>query len=161
MIVWNLCLYSEQCVSLLTWISNAVSIVRILFILLLCINCDGWCYGLIENAFTIDMFASCLFLFIYPGELFLVGAHVWFIKLLIAVCTLPNPWASCQMREIAGCAWAGNAANVSPPPRVTDPGMHHSTCVPAISQEAIVFSLEVEKEKTFLASPAYAQPHSQ
>ena len=37
-------------------------------------------------------------------------------------------WASCQIRKIAGCACAGNAGNVFPPPRVSDPDMHHGTC---------------------------------
>ena len=44
-------------------------------------------------------------------------------------------WASYQIRKIAGCACAGNAGNVSPrrriqrKTRVSDPRMHHSTCV--------------------------------
>ena len=44
-------------------------------------------------------------------------------------------WASYQIREIAGCACAGNAGNVFPcrrfqrKPLVSDPGMHHGTCV--------------------------------
>ena len=42
---------------------------------------------------------------------------------------------SCQICKIAGCACAGNAGNVSPRRRiqrkllVSDPGMHHGTCV--------------------------------
>ena len=46
-----------------------------------------------------------------------------------------TPWASYQIRKIAGCACAGNAGNVSPrrrfqrKPIVGDPGMHHGTCV--------------------------------
>ena len=45
------------------------------------------------------------------------------------------PWASYQIRKIAGCACAGNAGNVFPrrrfqrKPIVGDPGMHHGTCV--------------------------------
>ena len=45
------------------------------------------------------------------------------------------PWASYQIRKIAGCACARNAGNVSPhcrfqrKPLVSDPGMHHGTCV--------------------------------
>ena len=31
--------------------------------------------------------------------------------------------------KYAGCACAGNAGNVLPPPRVSDPDMHHGTCV--------------------------------
>ena len=44
-------------------------------------------------------------------------------------------WASYQICKIAGCACAGNAGNVSPRRRiqrkllVSDPGMHHGTCV--------------------------------
>ena len=43
-------------------------------------------------------------------------------------------WASYQIRNIAGCACAGNAGNVFPRRRlqrkslVSDPGMHHGTC---------------------------------
>ena len=45
------------------------------------------------------------------------------------------PWASYQIRKIAGCACAGNAVNVfarrrfQRKPLVSDPGMHHGTCV--------------------------------
>ena len=45
------------------------------------------------------------------------------------------PWASYQIRKIAGCACAGNAGNVFPRRRfqrkllVSYPGMHHGTCV--------------------------------
>ena len=45
------------------------------------------------------------------------------------------PWASYQIRKIAGCACAGNAGNVFPrrrfqkKPLVSYPGMHHGTCV--------------------------------
>ena len=38
-------------------------------------------------------------------------------------------WASYQIRKIAGCACTGNAENVFPPPRVSDPDMHHGTYV--------------------------------
>ena len=46
----------------------------------------------------------------------------------------PQPWASYQIHEIAGCACAGNAGNVFPAtdfrkPPVSYPGMHHGTCV--------------------------------
>ena len=46
-----------------------------------------------------------------------------------------HSWASYQIRKIAGCACAGNAGNVFPrrrfqrKPIVSDPGMHHGTCV--------------------------------
>ena len=50
--------------------------------------------------------------------------HLWF-----------RQWASYQIPKIAGCACAGNAGNVFPrrrfqrKPLVSDPGMHHGTCV--------------------------------
>ena len=46
-----------------------------------------------------------------------------------------STWASYQIRKTAGCACAGNAGNVFPrrrfkrKPLVSDPGMHHGTCV--------------------------------
>ena len=46
-----------------------------------------------------------------------------------------DPWAACRIRNIAGCACTGNAGNVFPrrrlqrKPLVSDPGMHHGTCV--------------------------------
>ena len=46
-----------------------------------------------------------------------------------------RPWASYQIRNIVGYACAGNAGNVFPhhwlqrKPLVSDPGMHHGTCV--------------------------------
>ena len=45
------------------------------------------------------------------------------------------PWASYQIRKIAGCACVGNAGNVFPhhwlqrKTLVSNPGMHHGTCV--------------------------------
>ena len=42
------------------------------------------------------------------------------------------PWASYQIRKIAGCACAGNASprrQFQRKPLVSDPGMHHGTCV--------------------------------
>ena len=42
------------------------------------------------------------------------GSHSW-------------PWASCQIREIAGAHAPGMSGTFSPPPRVRDPDMHHGT----------------------------------
>ena len=48
-------------------------------------------------------------------------------------------WASYQIRNTAGCACAGNAGNVFPrrrlqrKPLVSDPDMHHGTCVTYVS----------------------------
>ena len=59
--------------------------------------------------------------------------RVWWIKTLLHQYNVT--WASCQIRKIAGCACAGNAGNVfltyrlQRKPQVSDPGMHHGTCV--------------------------------
>ena len=55
--------------------------------------------------------------------------HITYMKMAIW------QWASYQIRKIAGCACAGNAGNVFPShrlhrkPLVSDPDMHHGTCV--------------------------------
>ena len=60
-------------------------------------------------------------------------AFYFMTKDLLSSCCLP--WASYQIRKIAGCACAGNAGNVFPhhrfqrKPLVSDSGMHHGTCV--------------------------------
>ena len=38
-------------------------------------------------------------------------------------------WASCQIRKSAGAHAPGMPGTFSPPPRVSDPDMHHGTCV--------------------------------
>ena len=50
---------------------------------------------------------------------------------LSATCNDPTPWASCQIRKIAGCACAvpGMPGTFSPPSLVSDPDMHLGTCV--------------------------------
>ena len=64
---------------------------------------------------------------------------IWFdLPISVSSCIKINSlmsWASYQIRKIAGCACTGIAGNVSPhrriqrKPRVSDPGMHHGTCV--------------------------------
>ena len=40
-----------------------------------------------------------------------------------------GPWTSCQIRKIAGAHAPGMPGTFSPPLRVSDPDMHHATCV--------------------------------
>ena len=40
-----------------------------------------------------------------------------------------STWVSCQIRKIAGAHAPGMPGTFSPPPRVSDPDMHHGTCV--------------------------------
>ena len=46
---------------------------------------------------------------------------------------LLSQWASCQIGKIAGCACAGKLGTFFPPPQVSDPDMHHGTCVTHVS----------------------------
>ena len=39
------------------------------------------------------------------------------------------PWTSCQIRKIAGAHARGMPGTFSPSPQVSDPDMHHGTCV--------------------------------
>ena len=41
----------------------------------------------------------------------------------------PVQWASCQIRKIAGTHVPGMPGTFFPPPQVSDPDMHHGTCV--------------------------------
>ena len=88
------------------------------------------------SKFQYSMFIS------FPQFIYCSHDEVYFPKLscLIAADGGPlhskwAPWASYQIRKIAGCACAGNARNVSPRRRlqsktlVSDPVMHHGTCV--------------------------------
>ena len=64
--------------------------------------------------------------------------------------------------KISGCACAGNAGNVSPPPRVSDPDMHHGKCVthvPRCMQGSLLcWFLSSRPIIMFPAFPAQAQP---
>ena len=83
----------------------------------------------------------------------------WCISLKI----MHMSWASYQIRKIAGCACAGNAGNVFPrrrfqtKPLVSDPGMHHGTCVTHVPW-CMSGSLTCGDGKTFPAFPAHAHP---
>ena len=62
------------------------------------------------------------------------SAQIWPILLLLTSWLLllsehQQKWTSYQIWKIVDCACAGNAGNVFPPPRVSDPDMHHGTCV--------------------------------
>ena len=74
-----------------------------------------------------------------------------------------SPWASYQIRKIAGCACAWNAGIVFPrrrlqrKPLISDPGMHHGTCVTHVPW-CMSGSLTRGGGKTFPAFPAHAHP---
>ena len=63
----------------------------------------------------------------------------------------------------SGCACAGNAGNVFPSPQVSDPDMHHGTCVTHVpwcmpGSLTSGFLWHRRRGKTFPAFPAHAQP---
>ena len=73
------------------------------------------------------------------------------------------PWASYQIRKIAGCACAGNAGNVFPTHRlqrkslVSDPDMHHSTYVTHVLW-CVSGSLTCGGEENVLGIPSACAP---
>ena len=64
-----------------------------------------------------------------------IFVYILFLMADALECVNAWAWASYQIRKIAGCACAGNAGNVFPrrrfqrKPLVSDPDMHHGTCV--------------------------------
>ena len=48
---------------------------------------------------------------------------------LLGISSCKPLWASYQIRKIAGCECAWNVGSVFPAPRVSDPDIHHGTCV--------------------------------
>ena len=75
----------------------------------------------------------------------------------------PKAWASYQIRKIAGAHAPGMLGTFSLPPRVSDPDMHHGTCVthvPWYMPGSLTggFLWIRRRGKTFPAFPAHAQP---
>ena len=75
----------------------------------------------------------------------------------------PLVWASYQIREVAGAHAPGMLGTFSPPPLVSDPDMHHGTCVTHVpwcmpGSLTSRFLLSRRRGKTFPAFPAHAQP---
>ena len=74
--------------------------------------------------------------------------------------TLLYAWASCQIRKITG---AHSPGSFSPPPKVSDPDLHHGTCVthvpwcmPGSLTSSFLWSRW--RGKMFPTFPAHAQP---
>ena len=72
-------------------------------------------------------------------------------------------WASCQIRKIAGAHAPGMPGTFSPSPQVSDPDMHHGTCVTHVpwcmpGSLTSGFLLNRRRGETFPAFPAHAQP---
>ena len=72
-------------------------------------------------------------------------------------------WASCQIRKIAGAHAPGMPGTFSPSPQVSDPDMHHGTCVTHVpwcmpGSLTSGFIWNRRRGETFPAFPAHAQP---
>ena len=50
-------------------------------------------------------------------------------KVVVVTLFPTSTWASCQIRKIAGAHAPGMPGTISPSPQVSDPDMHHGTCV--------------------------------
>ena len=81
---------------------------------------------------------------------------------------IPKPvkgfiFASCQIRRIASAHAPGMPGTFSPSPQVSDPDMHHGTCVTHVpwcmpGSLTSGFLWNRRRGKTFPAFPAHAQP---
>ena len=72
-------------------------------------------------------------------------------------------WTSCQIHKIAGAHARGMLGTFSPSPQVSDPDMHHGTCVTHVpwcmpGSLNSGFLWKRRRGKTFPAFPAHAQP---
>ena len=78
-------------------------------------------------------------------------------------CNVVWSWASCQIRKSADAHAPGMPGTFSPRPRVSDPDMHHGTCVTHVPWCMLGsltngFLWSRSRGKTFPAFPAHAQP---
>ena len=57
--------------------------------------------------------------------------HLWrpIIKGTLRKCLYAAPWSSCQLRKLRVAHALGMPGTFSPPPRISDPDIHHGTCV--------------------------------
>ena len=72
-------------------------------------------------------------------------------------------WASCQIRKIAGAHAPGMPGTFPPSSQVSDPDMHHGTCVTHVpwcmpGSLTSGFLWNWRRGETFPAFPAHAQP---
>ena len=84
-------------------------------------------------------------------------------KLELGVSVGASQWASCQIRKIAGAHAPGMPGTFSLSPHVSDPDMHHGTCVTHVpwcmpGSLTSGFLWNRQQGKTFPAFPAHAQP---
>ena len=110
---------------------------------------DGWCTQILQGCFSDT------------------GAIIWLPQCQWAKqprrIWVHTSWASCQIRKIVGAHAPGMPGTFSPSPQVSDPDMHHGTCVthvPWCMPRSLTsgFIWNRRRGKTFPAFPAHAQP---
>ena len=74
-----------------------------------------------------------------------------------------TPWASYQIRKIAGAHAPGMPGTFPPPPRVSDPDVHHDKCVAHVpwympGSLTCGFLWSQRRGETFPGFPVHAQP---
>ena len=119
------------------------------------------CYWL-QDHFTDDFCSK----FEFDGKLICYVLHLYVITTIFYTChdmIFAVSWASCQIRKIAGAHAPGMPGTFSPSPQVSDPDMHHGTCVTHVpwcmpGSLTSSFLWNRRRGKTFPAFPAHAQP---
>ena len=91
------------------------------------------------------------------------SAKASFIIYAVTIHSAFLQWASYQIRKIAGAHAPGMPGTFSPSPQVSDPDMHHGTCVTHVpwcmpGSLTSGFLWNRRRGKTFPAFPAHAQP---
>ena len=124
------------------------------------ISCNGWSINL---PFVRGL--HCLPV-VFPHKHFMSYGVPWTATKpnnIITVCWRTTAWASYQIRKIAGAHAPGMPGTFSSSPQVSDPDMHHGTCVthvPWCMPGSLTngFLWNRRRGETFPAFPAHAQP---
>ena len=151
---------------------NVWNINHIRFVKGLCAPCHIWwhsrllviymittTYDIISRAYNLHMFY-----WQYHHKLSQIYPRLNCRRCKFVLCYFPfcQSWASCQIRQLVGAHAPGMPGTFSLPPRVSNPDMHHGTClthVPWCMPGSLTrgFLWIPRRGKTFPAFPAHAQ----
>ena len=115
------------------------------------------------NAENISIWWRHHVIYVQPWSLLCYLQHCLKFNQVITTLWIQQPWASCQIRKIAGAHAPGMPGTFSLSPHVSDPDMHYGTCVthvPGCMPGSLTsgFLRNRRQGKTFPAFPAHAQP---
>ena len=109
-----------------------------------------WCLGIVEKECPLQerCYCSIVPLYLYSWWVLLDGT---------------SQWASCQLGKFPGAHAPGMPGTFFPSPQVSDPDMHHGTCVTHVpwcmpGSLTSGFLWNRWRGKTFPAFPAHTQP---